>query len=231
MRWIRSRASFSNVVALVALFLAFSGGAYAAGGNPFVGSRGSIQGCVRKGVLDLVKSGKRCPRHTTSLAFSEAGAQGVQGIQGGQGIQGIQGIQGNQGAAGPLLSQLPSGKTETGVYAAVFSVPSSGPSTGGGGDASISFQIPLASDPTANMIASGQSPTAACPGSVTAPSASAGELCVYEGYHFNESGHEIIDPENGNYGADKYGASIYVEPGSTTGENGWSDGTWAVTAP
>jgi hypothetical protein len=229
MTWIRSRASFSNVVALVALFLAFSGGAYAAGGNPFVGSHGAIQGCVKKGVLDLVKSGRRCPKHTTSLAFSEAGAAGAQGLQGIQGTQGIQGAQGVQGPAGPLLSQLPSGKTETGTYSTVFLVPSSGP--GGGGEASISFPIPLASDPTANMIASGQPATTACPGSVTAPSAEAGELCIYEGYHYNDSGHEIIDPETGNYGADKYGAGIYVEPGSTTGENGWSDGTWAVTAP
>jgi hypothetical protein len=231
MTWIRSRASFSNVVALVALFLAFSGGAYAAGGNPFVGSHGVIQGCVRKGVLDLVKSGKRCPKHTTSLAFGKAGAQGVEGVQGAQGVQGSQGIQGLQGPAGPLLSQLPSGKTETGVYAAVFSVPSSGPSTGGGGESSISFPIPLASAPAANMIASGQPSTTACPGSVTAPTASAGELCIYEGYHYNESGHEIVDPETGNYGADRYGAAIYVEPGSTAGENGWSDGSWAVTAP
>jgi hypothetical protein len=229
MMWIRSRASFSNAVSLVALFLAFTGGAYAAAGNPFVGAHGSIQGCVKKGALDLVKSGKRCPKHTTSLAFSQAGVQGIQGAQGAQGVQGKQGDQGLEGPAGPLLSQLPSGSTETGVYGTVFLVPSSGP--GGGADASISFPIPLADAPTANMISSGQSPTAACPGSVTAPSAAAGELCIYEGYHSNESGHEIVDPETGNYGANKYGATIYVEPGSVTGENGWSDGTWAVTAP
>ena len=42
----------------------------------FVGHGGSIQGCVKKGVLEVVKPGKRCPRHSTPLPFNQVGPQG-----------------------------------------------------------------------------------------------------------------------------------------------------------
>ncbi|MDQ6776851.1 MAG: hypothetical protein M3071_11705 [Actinomycetota bacterium] len=77
--------TFGNVVALTALFVALGGGAYAAVGNPFVSTGGTIQGCVKHGALDIVKVGKRCPKGTTSLSFSQTGPQGKPGGQGAAG--------------------------------------------------------------------------------------------------------------------------------------------------
>jgi hypothetical protein len=85
---IRAHMTFGNVVALTALFVALGGGAYAAVGNPFVSARGTIQGCVKRGVLDLVKAGKHCPKGTSSLAFSRTGPQGKTGATGAQGAAG-----------------------------------------------------------------------------------------------------------------------------------------------
>jgi hypothetical protein len=100
------RPSPAMVVATVALFIALGGGAYAAVGNPFVGNRATIEGCVKNGVLDVVKAGKHCPRGSTPLPFNEVGPQGNQGLQG---IQGPQGPQGSQGSAGPKGDQGPPG--------------------------------------------------------------------------------------------------------------------------
>jgi hypothetical protein len=63
---IRAKLSFGNVVALLALFAALTGGAVAAA-SKFVNSSGDLQACVNHGALDVVKAGKSCPKHTTPL--------------------------------------------------------------------------------------------------------------------------------------------------------------------
>jgi hypothetical protein len=220
MSWIRSQLTFSNVVSTTALFVALGGGAYAAAGNPFVGKSGTIQGCVRNGVLEVVKAGKPCPRHSTRLPFSQVGPHGNQGIQGSQGIPGIQGIQ------GPLLTQLPSSKSETGTYEAGADTATADEAWG-----TISFPIPLNSPPTPNIVLAGGSPTAACPGSVTAPTAAPGQLCVYEGFENNRSSAEFLNPESDAPGhASRFGAELLIKPAGGAG-NLFSIGTWAVTAP
>ncbi len=79
---VHAHLSFSNVVAVVALFVALGGAALAAG-NAFVGSGGVIQGCVGKhGALAVVKAHKQCPKHTTSLAFNQKGQAGKNGTNG-----------------------------------------------------------------------------------------------------------------------------------------------------
>jgi hypothetical protein len=88
---IRSRLTFANVAAALALFLSLGAGAYAAASSGFVGRGGTIQGCVKKGALDVVKAGKKCPKHTTSLQFSQKGPMGNQGSRG---------LLGNTGPAG-----------------------------------------------------------------------------------------------------------------------------------
>ena len=160
------------------------------------------------------------------------GAPGVAGPQGTPGIPGTPGAAGPRGApgvAGPLLTQLPSGRSETGVYDVVFYVVST--SGGRGGTTAISFPIPLATAPTANLLEAGQPSTAACPGSVSDPTAAPGELCIYEGVEYNVSGFEETDTEDDGPGANRFGMGLFVEPGSTLDENGYSEGTWAVTAP
>jgi ribosomal protein S18 acetylase RimI-like enzyme len=213
----------------IAVFVAFGGGAYAAAGNPFVGKGGTIQGCVKNGTLDVARAGKGCPKHSTRLSFGEVGPRGNQGIQGAQGTPGVQGtpgIQGIQGVPGPLLTQLPSGKSETGTYEAGSDLAMADEAWG-----SISFPIPLADAPTPNIVLAGGSPTAACPGSVTSPTAAAGDLCLYEGSDNNRFAAKFLNPENDALGqATRFGAVLLVDPGSTAG-NLFSMGTWAVTAP
>jgi hypothetical protein len=82
------RLSVANVVAGTALFVALSGGAYAATIAGFVGGTGSIQGCVtRNGTLTVVKAGKKCWKHTTSLVFNAKGTAGAHGAQGAAGAR------------------------------------------------------------------------------------------------------------------------------------------------
>jgi len=106
--WIRSRLTFANVAASLALFLALGGGAYAATSNALVGSGGVIHGCVLKdGTLSVVSAGKKCPKHTSTLVFDQkgpqgsAGATGVAGAPGAAGAGGAAGATGATGAAGP----------------------------------------------------------------------------------------------------------------------------------
>ena len=140
------------------------------------------------------------------------------------GATGATGSTGATGPAGPMLTVLPSGKTETGIYDA------EGTATvvGDLASASISFPVPLATAPTPTIITSG--PTVACPGSVTAPAAAAGQLCIYEGSEENVGEIAAYNPINGHGGgASSYGSGIVVD--SAGAGNFYGDGTWAVTAP
>jgi hypothetical protein len=92
-----------NAVALVALFVALGGGAFAATGGAFLGRTGTVKGCVasKGGVLRVVKPGKRCPRHTVVLRFNALGRPGAAGAPGKTGEAGSPGA---PGAAGPTAS-------------------------------------------------------------------------------------------------------------------------------
>ena len=101
----RARVTYANVASTIALFLALGGGAYAAVGNPFAGPGGAIQGCVKRGgALIVVKSGRACPKHTTSLRFGQTGPQGIQGPQGVAGRDGAPGTPGKDGAPGTAVA-------------------------------------------------------------------------------------------------------------------------------
>jgi hypothetical protein len=91
-----------NAVALLALFVALGGGAYAATNNSFVASNGVIHGCVSKkgGLLEVVKPGRNCPKGTVSLPFAATGPSGQVGPQGPPGPQGLQGVAGQSGTPG-----------------------------------------------------------------------------------------------------------------------------------
>lgn len=151
------------------------------------------------------------------------GSPGAQGPQGPTGAKGPTGAQGPTGDPGPLLATLPSGSTLRGFF-------------GGGRDASpgevvltsISYPTPLAANVTTNVIAVGGMVPVGCSGSVTAPGASAGNLCIFFGYASSACG------TFGTYGADgqedyTHGAVVFTSADQTdVCEFG---GVWAVTAP
>ena len=95
----------------------------------------------------------------------------------------------------------------------------------------ISFGIPLASAPIANFIYAGDTPPAACPGTVAAPQADPGNLCIYEGLNTNIELEGVEDPVTGatNGTARPFGASV-VGISTAVGDVN-SSGSWAVTAP
>ena len=80
--------SYANIMATIAVFVSLGGAAYASG---YVGSDGSIHGCVAKGgALSVIKPGGHCTKGV-SLTWSQRGPQGPQGLRGPQGVQGPQG--------------------------------------------------------------------------------------------------------------------------------------------
>lgn len=126
----------------------------------------------------------------------------------------------------PLPSTLPSGETLVGNYY----IDNKAAAANEYASDSISFEIPLASAPTPHVILKGGTAPAQCPGSVTNPQATPGNLCVYEG---DSSNRTFVNVRNELTGADAaddpFGAGIW-EYSAAAGES-ISGGTWAVTAP
>jgi hypothetical protein len=154
--WIRAHATYANVVATAALFVALGGGAYAAAGNPFVSSSGTLQGCVAKrgGPLVIIRAGRRCPHGKVALRLDQTGrhgSAGSTGIQGSQGIQGLQGVTGPPGGTGPTgpsnayfassNSTLATLSLPAGDYAVSGTIDFSNPNTTGNDSAGCSLQV------------------------------------------------------------------------------------------
>jgi hypothetical protein len=96
----RSRLSYSNVVATIAVFIALGGGAYAASSGG-IGSGGKLVQCVGKGGKErAIPTGRSCKRGEKEVDVNEQGVPGAIGPQGNQGVQGKQGVQGIQGTPG-----------------------------------------------------------------------------------------------------------------------------------
>jgi hypothetical protein len=108
----RPRSAYANVVSSLALFVALGGGAFAATGG-FVRSNGAVQACVGKhGSLTVVRSGKKCPRGTSTLLLDQMGRPGANGSSGTNGTNGTNGTAGPQGpstgpAGGDLIGNYP----------------------------------------------------------------------------------------------------------------------------
>ena len=212
-------------VALVALVVAASGGAYAA----VKSSPSIISACVHHKGGGLYVAHK-CARHDARLRWDVTGPPGRQGAQGVMGLQGaagqpggagIQGRPGIQGPPGPFVATLPSGKTLTGDYRTT--------SVGGVFVADTqSFAFPLASNPTVHFVGIGATPPAQCPGTASSPKAAPGSLCVYatEG-SISATAVNIFNPET-NEGPDASPRGFSV---ADTDSDTFSTGSWAVTAP
>jgi hypothetical protein len=205
-------------VGLLALFLALAGTSYAAASSLLpansVGTKQVINHSLRK--VDF-KAGQ-LPRGPAG----PEGAAGPQGTQGPQGAQGPQGPQGIQGPPGPFPDgNLPVGKTVRGDFGAASAA---NPAVTG-----ISFVFRFPTAPTPHVILAGGTPPAECPGTVAAPEAASGNLCIYEGDSFNRASLDCFNSQTQMGAADPTGAILRVL-GSNPSMAFESHGTWAATA-
>lgn len=208
-----------NTIALLALFIALSGTTYAAATTLAPNTVGTTQ--LKNGAVTKKKISKR-----TIAALK--GNRGPRGLIGAKGAQGPKGDKGDPGPAGPLVQTLPSGRTLTGAYGGASSVP---PGISESAQASFSYSVPLATNPTVNRIQVGGGPTANCPGSLLTPNAARGNLCLYLGYAIGASSTGL-----NSYGADgssdyRFGGVAYIDSTCTAPCFTSFSGTWAVTAP
>jgi len=211
------RGSYANVVSTVALALALGGGTAWAAHHYMITSTNQIKPTVLKSLRG---------EHGSPGVPGTPGATGPAGLVGATGATGSSGA---TGPAGPLLTTLPHGATETGTYAADGTAPSTAVVNV---TASISFPIPLASAPTPNFMAQGAVPTTNCPGSASAPTAAAGQLCVYEAADRGVGTVILYTPLAGTAPASAPGGvAVFIESNATGQVDFFSSGTWAVTAP
>jgi hypothetical protein len=211
------------IISIVALVAALGGGAYAASGG--------LTGKQKKEVEKISKkyAGKPGPIGTTGPAGS-TGPVGTKGDTGTAGTNGTNGTNGSPGAPGltGFTEHLPSGKTETGTWAA-------GPY--GAGVAvtmvPISFPIPILG-PTAVYFIPTAGPTTPkaeeeCAGTHEQPTAEPGALCVYQTSGFGFTYENERNPQTGEEteGAGEVGALLVFELASASAS---ARGVWAATA-
>ncbi len=192
------------VVAVVALIAAVAGTAFAAGGL----TKGQ-----EKQVVKIAK--KYAGKPGAAGAVGQQGPQGPagpQGPKGDAGAPGAPGAPGEEGPPGPTETELPPGKTETGVWSFV-----------GKGQPTfwVNISFPLRLPPGVTKAFEG-SPE--CPGSASSPSAARGYWCLYEAQLSNalNSGNELQSDDRS--GLILRFTSIDEE------EQAFGRGTWAATA-
>ena len=209
-------------VALAALFVAVSGGAYAATTR----SSATIAACVHRQSGGLYVA-RKCALHDTRLSWNTTGPQGPAGTNGKdggaaavgpKGDTGPAGPKGDAGPAGPFPSVLPSGITVRGSWAA-------GAATAGKAYGSISFGFTFASAPTFHYVGGPASVPAGCAGgSSSNPTAQPGNLCLYSnGFPLNTKGAAVT-------GAATAEGTLYTV--SSINNTFFADGgSWAATSP
>jgi hypothetical protein len=219
---IRSRLNAMSLVAVLALVFAMTGGAYAAN-KYLITSTKQIKPSVLKQLQGKAGvSGAQGPAGPGG-ATGPGGAQGPAGPQGPAGLPGKNGENGKPGKEGSPWTAggtLPSGKTETGAWAA-------NPAEGAEQVIPMSFGLPLAAELESGKVHI--APNAECPGTAKEPKANPGNLCVYTGEDLG--GHveltSILKPYAIESGAGTAGA-ILATKGAGTPPVAW--GTWALTA-
>jgi hypothetical protein len=149
----------------------------------------------------------------------------LHGARGKNGTNGATGVTGVTGQAGPLTTSLPAGQTLRGWFN-LDTVAAAASQINGG---SISFGFNLASAPTVQLVPVGGPTTAQCGGSVAAPSAAPGYLCLYESSLTNVASLAVCNSV-GTCGpsADSFGGELFAN--STAAGRFFADGAWAVTA-
>jgi hypothetical protein len=209
MQRIRSRLTYANAMATVAVFVALGGVGYAAAKLPrnSVGARQLKKEAVTPAKLSL-KS-----KATLTGPAGRTGATGPRGPEGPRGLRGEKGETGNPGSSALLSTELKRDLTLRGR----FNIDELATQAGQIHGDSISFGFTLAAAPTVEKI--GSTPTANCPGNVEDPRAAPGFLCLYRQ---TESDVEFIGSI-----ATPFGANLSVV--AKTPGRFFYEGSWAVT--
>jgi hypothetical protein len=233
---LRARLTLSNALAAGALLVALGG----TGAAAFtVGTRQIRDGAVttakiHRGAVtaDRIRNGavtgaKIAPGTLRASAFAAgelpAGPPGAQGPSGPAGPVGPQGPPGlSSEAAGPAADAIPQGATRHGVYALGGTAAAAGDLAQG----AISFGG-IAPVLSVQVVAAGRggSPSA-CLGTVDAPSAMPGHVCIYESLPLNTTGPPAAAGAAGAPASTPYGTWIAIRaaaPGDF-----FSRGTWAM---
>jgi hypothetical protein len=224
---VRRRLTFANVVSLMALFVALSGGAYAVTiPKRSVGARQLKRNAVTRSKIKnrAVTSSKVKDRSLRAKDFRSgelpAGPTGAKGVQG---IQGPQGHAGAKGPPGPFPGTLSRGITLRGIYAIRFTAQAAFEFQEEG----ISFGFRFSSAPRAHYVApppAGVVPAECAGGSVDQPEAKPGNICFFSRFRKNEHGNLfVISPTT-------FGDQIEVEAEEATKDTD-DDGSWAATSP
>jgi hypothetical protein len=194
---LRAKLTYANTMVTLLTFVVLGGSAYAATQLPknSVGTQQLKNGAVTKAKL-APEAKPAAPvaqvgPQGASGAPGPAGAPGAAGVQGSTGLEGVEGKPGS-GAGAPGI--LPAGTTLRG-----FTGPGNACNSAGcaqGAREAVSFYgYQLSTPPVVHVIPIGGPSTTACPGSVAAPSALAGDLCIYLSYVYGTNSELIIQDE------------------------------------
>jgi len=204
------------VVAVVALIAAVAGTAFAAGG---------LTKKQEKQVIKIAKkySGKPGPQGPKGDTGA-TGAQGSKGDQGAKGDPGERGPRGEVGPAGPTETQLPPGKTETGVW----SLGVNGPSIEAAEERDaflVNISFPLRVVPSPEIAGHAEEDPEHCPGSAADPQAAPGWFCLYRAAPYvNAFRAEELQP-------DRTSGFILEFRNEEAEKTMTAYGSWAVTQP
>ena|SRR5690349_11644998 len=169
--------------------------------------------CAKKSGAVVFRSA--CKRKETAIDLSQE-----------PDLRGPMGAQGVPGPPGPLVDTLPSGRTLVGAYTVTGTAGASGFA-----QADITFSPPLATAPTGHFVQKSTSPPAECPGTIDAPAAMPGHLCIYEALRTNINVDGFSDPLTGMTGSVVRPFGVLVGARAQSTGDFLSAGSWAVTAP
>lgn len=227
---LRSKLTYANVIATIALFMVVTGIGLAVAALPkkSVGKRQLKNGAV---------SGKKIRKNAVTAPKIKTGSVGRSEIA--SGAVSTSEIS-NQSvtrskiadSAIPLLGTLRTGQTLRGE----FDLGSAPGATGNESHAGYGFQFPLSNTPTAppanvlDLVANPGASTASCTGvsggNVQTPNAAAGQLCVYITGKTNLAAATPVELEN----TSRLGFGLVANSGAALTEY-VATGFWAVTAP
>ncbi|HEX2105656.1 MAG TPA: hypothetical protein VHF51_18530 [Solirubrobacteraceae bacterium] len=243
LRQLRSRLTYANVMASVAVFLSLSGGAYALTiPRNSVGTRQLREKAVTRAKLATGAVASTQVRDGTLRAkdFRRSDLpRGRTGERGPRGATGLRGSTGARGATGPrgesALDPVPTGRTIRGVVGANLHAFSNDPAIDYGVDAVLPIPAPSnLTDAQVSVDVAGAvgGPTTAdgnpgCTGTPAAPSAPAGRVCIYVAAAANAVTLQGLSAAGA--AGSPYGFKLIWN--SANAGDTFVDATWAYTAP